>query len=237
MKNQYFGNRNDYLKYSLLRILSDNGANKIAVCWMLTNNDSHFRPPILAPRELSSLDPILYKALRQSLEDRREYSVSVIQREQLIEGAMFYSEPMQNDGKAREEYFEHFLLHAKGASIVFLDPDRGIEIDKMKGSDREKYIFYDEIRSIYSYGFSVFDYQRHQQNAHLVKSAIENKAWKILSNTQAKEVIGFKAKDVSFFLIPQDDHKERLQARVDEAKSTWEPKITVLKWPKEDSRT
>ena len=40
MKNQYFGDVNDYLKYGLLRILADSGNNKIGVCWMLTADDS-----------------------------------------------------------------------------------------------------------------------------------------------------------------------------------------------------
>ena len=39
MKNQYFGDINDYRKYGLLRILSTYGPIKTAVCWMLTPDD------------------------------------------------------------------------------------------------------------------------------------------------------------------------------------------------------
>ncbi len=39
MKNQYFGDVNDYLKYGLLRQLSNEGRFKICVCWMLTEPD------------------------------------------------------------------------------------------------------------------------------------------------------------------------------------------------------
>jgi len=39
MKNQYFGDINDYGKYGLLRILAGFGELKIAVCWMLTPDD------------------------------------------------------------------------------------------------------------------------------------------------------------------------------------------------------
>jgi hypothetical protein len=36
MKNQYFGDINDYRKYGLLRLLSGRGQIRTAVCWMLT---------------------------------------------------------------------------------------------------------------------------------------------------------------------------------------------------------
>ena len=40
MKNQYFGDVNDYRKYGLLRLLAGGGTLRIGVCWMLTPNDS-----------------------------------------------------------------------------------------------------------------------------------------------------------------------------------------------------
>jgi len=39
MKNQYFGDINDYRKYGLLRLLTDGGDIRTAVCWMLTPGD------------------------------------------------------------------------------------------------------------------------------------------------------------------------------------------------------
>jgi len=39
MKNQYFGDINDYRKYGLLRGLSNKGEISTLVCWMLTENE------------------------------------------------------------------------------------------------------------------------------------------------------------------------------------------------------
>lgn len=39
MKNQYFGDVNDYRKYGLLRALTGQGALTTTVCWMLTPDD------------------------------------------------------------------------------------------------------------------------------------------------------------------------------------------------------
>ena len=40
MKNQYFGDINDYKKYSLLRLLGGQGQIKTAICWVLTEDDN-----------------------------------------------------------------------------------------------------------------------------------------------------------------------------------------------------
>ena len=40
MKDQYFGDVNDYLKYGLLRALQSQGDLKLLVAWMLTPNDA-----------------------------------------------------------------------------------------------------------------------------------------------------------------------------------------------------
>jgi hypothetical protein len=39
MKNQYFGDVNDYRKYGLLRSLTAGGRITTTVCWMLTPDD------------------------------------------------------------------------------------------------------------------------------------------------------------------------------------------------------
>jgi hypothetical protein len=39
LKNQYFGDINDYRKYGLLRILQSKGNSRLLVAWMLTPDD------------------------------------------------------------------------------------------------------------------------------------------------------------------------------------------------------
>jgi hypothetical protein len=41
VKNQYFGDRNDYFKYDLLIFLGENlsGIKRLSAIWMLTQND------------------------------------------------------------------------------------------------------------------------------------------------------------------------------------------------------
>jgi hypothetical protein len=74
MKNQYFGDINDYRKYALLRTLCDCDTH-LSVCWMLTPDDS--RPDgkktkyLDQPRRWRQLDPDLFDSLRKAVPDNR----------------------------------------------------------------------------------------------------------------------------------------------------------------------
>ncbi len=64
VKNQYFGDINDYKKYSLLRILGKDRKRNIAMCWMLTSNDGRsdgrLTDFVYQPNEWRDLDPELF---------------------------------------------------------------------------------------------------------------------------------------------------------------------------------
>ena len=63
MKNQYFGDINDYRKYGLIRILSDGGIIRTGICWMLTPDDTRtdgkFTQYLINPEEYKKFDPDL----------------------------------------------------------------------------------------------------------------------------------------------------------------------------------
>ena len=64
MKNQYFGDINDYRKYSLLRLLSGHGKISTAVCWMLTPDDlrpdGHRIQYLREPEKWRKFDPAVF---------------------------------------------------------------------------------------------------------------------------------------------------------------------------------
>jgi hypothetical protein len=69
MKNQYFGDVNDYRKYGLLRTLTATGQISTAVCWMLTPDDSssdgRFIDYLKHPETWRHFDPELFDQLKQ----------------------------------------------------------------------------------------------------------------------------------------------------------------------------
>ncbi len=68
MKNQYFGDVNDYLKYGLLRCIREATGLRLGVCWMLTpddgRTDGEFRGYLEQPKSWSQFDPDLYDRLQ-----------------------------------------------------------------------------------------------------------------------------------------------------------------------------
>ena len=62
MKNQYFGDINDYRKYGLLRTLQSTGSGRLLVAWMLTpddgSRDGGFRSYLLPQRWNGQIEPM-----------------------------------------------------------------------------------------------------------------------------------------------------------------------------------
>ena len=72
MKNQYFGDINDYRKYGLIRHLAGGGEIKTGICWMLTPDDTKadgkFTEYLAEPNKYKKFDPDLYGFLGKCIE-------------------------------------------------------------------------------------------------------------------------------------------------------------------------
>ena len=94
MKHQYVGDINDYRKYALLRALSAGGANRIGVCWMLTQPDGKTdggkRGYLEKPEKYRHHDPELFDVLVPTL-DPSFRRVGHIEDSSIIPGAAFHS--------------------------------------------------------------------------------------------------------------------------------------------------
>lgn len=86
MKDQYFGDINDYRKYGLLRTLAGAGLS-VGVCWLLTpddgGGDGQLRSYLTKPWRWRQYDPELYDRLQRlrhpgasrSVRDAREWGL------------------------------------------------------------------------------------------------------------------------------------------------------------------
>jgi hypothetical protein len=88
MKNQYFGDINDYRRYGLLRALQSTGDGSVLVAWMLTpddgGRDGRSRSYLDAPETWSKYDPDLFAGLADLLRSASQPSVSLIERSELL---------------------------------------------------------------------------------------------------------------------------------------------------------
>ena len=210
MKDQYFGDVNDYRKYGLLRTLSSVTRLPVGVCWLLTvpdsRSDGEFRRYLEQPDRWRHYDPELYEGLRRLLDPGIARSVQHARTWELIPGATFYEELLRDDVRSRRQYFEGAWTTLKACPIVFLDPDNGIEVPSKRIGARDscKYLYWAEIEGAYAAGHSLVIYQ------HFAR--VERKAYTAaIANELAERlhpplVYSFRTSNVVFFVATQPEH-------------------------------
>ncbi len=214
MKNQYFGNRHDYIKYALIRRLTRGNGVRTAVCWMLTPPDNeergtidYLREPVGAP-VLRPMDPYLFGFLYEAIFSQgRLRMVSVMENGGLLRDTVFYRDWLTDNAEERAQYFEEFHRRAEGRQLVFLDPDRGLETIAINPGDVDssKYLFLDEVTAAFRNGHSLLIYQYRFPAAGA--DFVEQRANSLLTAAQGAELVyAFNANDATFFLVPHPYH-------------------------------
>ena len=166
MKNQYFGDKHDYLKHSLIRHLTSNGELlPTAVCWFLTKDDGSQDGQklgyLLVPERWCNYDPRVYDYLYRQVVQRGIRDVKALERDFLHNKCTFFSDIVPVQQGERERYFASFLRIAGDPKLVFLDPDNGIEVTSVPlGSQHSrKYVYQKELKRSFSKGHSLLIYQ------------------------------------------------------------------------------
>ena len=113
MKNQCFGDINDYRKYGLLRILTGRGEIKTAVCWMLAPVDgrrdgSRIRH-LSEPEEWCDFDPELFPHLKAVVQHRGVRDIWEIENSDPLPSCAFLSDSVPDDKERRSAYFERLM--------------------------------------------------------------------------------------------------------------------------------
>ena len=148
----YVGDKSDYLKYALLRAIRREAEVPLEVCWMLTPNDhgpdGKDTGYLDQPGRYRDVDPELFDFLA-ALVGNPERTVAEIEGGPLA-GAGFQSEWLSDSPGLRARYFERVAAAAKPDSLVFLDPDNGLEIaSKRRGQkDSNKFLYWDEAEKL-----------------------------------------------------------------------------------------
>ena len=99
MKNQYFGDINDYQKYGILRLL----AKELSICvlWMLTPDakqaDKRKIEYLKKPAQYRSHDSELYDFLKTHVRDHGECKVSTIEKSGLLPNTIFMANMLDSE--------------------------------------------------------------------------------------------------------------------------------------------
>lgn len=225
MKNCYFGDIYDYIKYALLRQLTDSGRTSSAVCWMLTEDDggSDGRRTnyLREPEKWASPDPELFDFLRRQVLEREIRNVRAIERSDLLPNCHFYSRTLTDDRVQRQRYFDKFMEFAHQAQLVFFDPDNGIEVKSVGYGRRKssKYLYWNEIELAFHANHSLLIYQHLPPKPR--RPYIRHITRRLIQMCRGNPVHVIRTGRVAFLLVPQRDNIPELRKTVRALEKRW----------------
>ena len=231
MKNQYFGDINDYRKYGLLRTLAGGGKLRTTICWMLTPDD-HRTDGLLTsyledPAQWRHFDPELFDILNSCISQPNNRSVNWAEANQVIPAANYYSQTLHSQENVRRQYFNKLWDVATGQDLVFFDPDNEIEVKSVPpGTKRSnKYVYWNELADAFARGHSVLVYQHFIRLRHEI--FIRQKIDHIYEQMPASLMLAFSTAQVLFLLIPQLEQEKYLKEKAAEIREKWVTQIQV----------
>ena len=224
MKNQYFGDVNDYKKYGLLRGLSCDGAIKTFVCWMLTESDNRSDGNKTAylenPGQWRHHDPDLFDSLAKSVRNTKR-DVKQAEHLGIIPRARYYPTLLYDDAESRTEYFQNMYTAADSSDLIFFDPDNGLEVKSTQKGKRgsSKYIYWDELSRSFELSYSLLVYQHFPRVPR--EQYLGSLKTELARRMGIHNPVFFQTSFVLFFLLPQRRHEKHFHRSMSEIDKAW----------------
>lgn len=249
MQNRYTFDIGDFGKYGLLRALCGGNATQpelsLGVAWYLTPDERHNADGkhlgyLLSDRsEFRLCDPDLYDEIRRLLIDEtgspipdRRRVATVEQSGILPRGTCFHSQPLAfARGTSRDQlgmrlairdaWLREALETTAGKSIVFLDPDNGIECASVGrlASKGPKYAYWTDIDAFVSRGQSVVVYHhlnRSSRATDQVRRLVEESRRRMPDGTDVSTVLFRRGTCRAYVIAAAPAHREAMRSRVQE---------------------
>lgn len=229
MKDQYFGDINDYRKYGLLRAIIRASGFRFLVAWMLTpddgSTDGKFISYLEHPRKWSHHDPVLFQKIKELMASGRKRRVSLIEGSSLIPKAEYFSSIVPDTASGRSSWFSSLTQRAQGSDFVFLDPDNGLEVKSKTygGKESSKFLYWREVEELWATGKSLLIYQHFIREKRLI--FIHRMLETLRNTTPGSFVEAFSTSHVVFLMALQPNHQEFHRAIVDSVQENWEGQI------------
>jgi len=225
MKNQYFGDINDYRKYGLLRSIIYASQLKLLVTWMLTqydgSTDGKFISYLGKPEKWAHHDPELFHGIKGLLKNSTKRNVALIEQTALLPGAVYFSDYVPDRSVDRESWFNLLLRASSESDIVFLDPDNGMEVKSVPYGRKKssKYLFWRELETLWSDGKSLLIYQHFPR---VKRDVYIRRMISMFGKYAIGSYIGvFKTSRVAFFLLLQPKHRQHYDAIMNSLHDKW----------------
>ena len=229
MKNQYFGDINDYRKYGLLRCFIDAGF-RVGVCWMLTpdspNRDGQKTGYLTKPRVWRQFDPPLFDLLSARVASANR-SLHELEESSLMAGARYFSEVLRDDAFSRSKYMASMLRALSSADLLFFDPDNGLEVKSARCGSRgsSKYLYWREVEHAWRGDASLLVFQHYNREPR--QALIRRLCHELASRTGDGVVVPIDTAHVLFLFCGQPAHVQRFEATVRILSDRWPGQVRV----------
>jgi uncharacterized protein YcgL (UPF0745 family) len=229
MKDQYFGDINDYRKYGLIRAIIGTSRLRVLVAWMLTHDDGSadgkFVSYLKQPHKWYRYDPILFEGLQGLLANGHQRQVSLIENTGLLSNAEYFSVHVPDSASDRNEWFTLLSEQARKSDLVFIDPDNGLEIKSRPygRKNSSKFSYWREVQALWISGKSLLIYQhfiRENRSTYIQRRLEDLKA-----ATPGSFVEAFSTPHVVFLMALQPNHQLFHPGIVESVRENWEGQI------------
>jgi|ERR1043165_1358083 hypothetical protein len=226
MKDQYFGDINDYLKYGILRLFSRAGF-QIGICWMMTSSDGRTDGRkinyLARPERWRHYDPELFDYLVTAVE--RVRSVRQIQTPTILPNCAFYNDPVPDSHDLRRTWTTKALKKFSNVDLLFFDPDNGIEVRSRRPGTRgsSKFVYWAEIEAAWSQHCSLLIFQHFPRQNRL--QYISRLTQEVSKRLVSAEVVPISTSNVVYIMAHQPQHKIKAQQAIDSIVNTWLDKV------------
>jgi hypothetical protein len=236
MQDRYVGDVGDFGKYGLLNEIckKSNEGVRLGINWFYVRREERQRgdgryigylnDENKDSKKYADCFRDLYNKLKGIVDGRR--SIKEIENGLILpKETIFYSKPLPyssvNPSKREEErknWFKESLSQLKSADIIFLDPDNGIQTDKVRKTQIKaiKYVFKDEIKEYYELGKSLIIYNHRDRSP---KSKYDRKITESLGQINSPnsiKVLRFKRVSVrDFIFLIQKEHWDLIDQTID----------------------
>ena len=228
MKNQYFADINDYLKYGILRAIA-NSKIKICLCWMLTEDDNRNDGGKIQYLQDSDkwrkYDPALFDVMKWSIEKNKR-SIDVAEKKYLIPNATYHPTLLTDDRDEREQYFKELTDISAASDLIFFDADNGMEVKSVKKGNKNssKYLYWDEgERFADTHSILVFQYFPRKKRDKYVEGRIQ----RLKAVTYSTSVTALITSHVGFFLVLHPLHEGSLKKACRKVMEKWHHLISI----------
>ncbi|MCD0459555.1 hypothetical protein [Roseiconus lacunae] len=213
MKNQYFGDQRDFMKYDLLMEVVETtpGVCRLTNVPMLTPNDETGEGNVtdfIEGNRRSDLYHYMRYCLARGDRNIRNLRTFFAQRHFAYYG--YRDDIFYEDGN-RQEYFDSIPAGALQDAVVFIDPDTGIQSGDnsyMRRAGIDRYLFWNNIVVVFNRmnaNSVLIIYQHLQRNADLVVQNMQDKSTALADHLGRPSVACVDDGDIAFLIATKSD--------------------------------